>query len=56
MAHFFPAEAEQFRRTAAEIAESALWAGIHFRSDIVAGTAIGRGVAQLLLDSTKQDA
>ena len=50
MARSFPAEAEPFRRTAEQIGESALWAGIHFRSDIAAGAAIGRGVAQLLLD------
>ena len=56
MAHFFPAEAAPFRRTAEEIGESALWAGIHFRSDIAAGTAIGRGVAQLLLDRIGGDA
>ena len=56
MAHAFPAEAAPFRRTAAEIGESALWAGIHFRSDIAAGAAAGRGVAQLLLDRIRADA
>ena len=56
MAHFFPRDAEQFRGTAAQVAESALWAGIHFRSDLVAGSEIGRGVSELVLDRVKHDA
>ena len=56
LAHFFPGDAETLRGTAAQIAESALWAGIHFRSDLTAGTALGRGVARLLLDRIKDDA
>jgi membrane-associated phospholipid phosphatase len=56
LAHFFPRDAAPLRGAAEQIAESALWAGIHFRSDLVAGTALGRGIAQLLLDRIKADA
>jgi len=56
LAHFFPQDAEALRGTGAQIAESALWAGIHFRSDLTAGTALGRGVADLLLERTEADA
>ena len=56
LATFFPRDAELFRQTAAQIAESALWAGIHFRHDLVAGSDIGRGVARLVLDRIKDDA
>lgn len=50
LAHFFPRDADLLRRTAEQVSESALWAGIHFRSDIVAGNATGRSVAQIMLD------
>ena len=56
LAHFFPRDAAQLRATGEQVSESALWAGIHFRSDIVAGNAIGRAVAQLMLDRIKGDA
>jgi hypothetical protein len=55
LAHFFPRDAALFRQLGEEVSESALWAGIHFRSDLVAGNAIGRGVGQLLMDRIKND-
>jgi len=55
MAHFFPRDAEQFRGTAAQVAESALWAGIHFRSDLEAGIAIGESIAHLLIERIRAD-
>jgi membrane-associated phospholipid phosphatase len=56
LAHFFPRDAALFRQQGEEIGESAIWAGIHFRSDVVAGTAMASAVAQMLLDRIKQDA
>jgi hypothetical protein len=54
--HFFPRDAAAWQAAAEQVSESALWAGIHFRSDIVAGNAIGRAVGRLLLDRIKGDA
>ena len=56
LAHFFPRDAALFRQLGEEIGESAVWAGIHFRSDVAAGSAMGQAVARLLLDRIKQDA
>lgn len=46
LAHVFPADAAVFEALAAEAAEARIWAGIHYRSDIVAGRALGRKVAE----------
>jgi len=40
---------------AQEFGESRLWAGIHFRSDIESGFAIGRGVGQKVIERAKAD-
>jgi hypothetical protein len=56
LAHAFPRDAELLRQMGEQVSESAFWAGIHFRSDIVAGGAIGRVVAQLMLERIKNDA
>jgi len=56
LAHYFPRDAALFRQLGEEIGESAVWAGIHFRSDVVAGSAMGRAVARLLLDRVAGDA
>jgi hypothetical protein len=56
LAHFFPRDAAALRQIGEQVSESAIWAGIHFHSDIAAGNAIGRGVARLLLDRIADDA
>jgi len=56
LGHLFPRDAAEFEARANEFAESAIWAGIHFRSDIVAGAASGRAVAQRLIDRMRSDA
>lgn len=56
LAHLFPREADAFLRRANEIAESAIWAGIHFRSDIETGKAMGKQIAALVIDRIKDDA
>ena len=45
----FPAYAEAIRARAAEAYESRIWAGIHFRHEMVAGKDIGVTVAQQVL-------
>jgi membrane-associated phospholipid phosphatase len=51
--HFFPSEAEAIQARADEAAMSRLWAGIHFRSDIETGLALGRSVAQRVIERTE---
>jgi membrane-associated phospholipid phosphatase len=46
LGHLFPRDAGLFEALAAEASESRLWAGIHFRSDLAAGRALGRAVAE----------
>jgi membrane-associated phospholipid phosphatase len=46
IAHHFPASGETMRARVSEALESRIWAGIHFRHELVAGKAIGLAVAQ----------
>ncbi len=55
MAYLFPQDAEMFRWAGEEFGETRLWAGIHFRSDIEAGFAIGRTVAAKVIERAKGD-
>jgi membrane-associated phospholipid phosphatase len=50
LAHLFPRDAEAFEALASESSESRLWAGIHFRSDLAAGRALGRAVAERVIE------
>lgn len=49
LAQLFPSDAAMFDAIAAEAAEARVWAGIHFRSDIVAGRELGRRVAERVM-------
>jgi PAP2 superfamily len=55
LAHLFPREAARYASWAREFGDSRLWAGIHFRSDIEAGYAIGRGVAEKVIERARTD-
>jgi len=55
LAHLFPRDAEAIRAVADIFLESRLWAGIHFRSDIEAGEAIGQAVAQKVIERAQTD-
>jgi hypothetical protein len=55
LGHLFPREAARYKAWAQEFGESRLWAGIHFRSDIEAGYAIGRNVGQKVIERAKAD-
>ncbi len=49
LAAVFPRDAQKIQGHAKEASESRLWAGIHYRIDLEAGTAIGRQVGEKVL-------
>ena len=51
----FPPDAGDFTKIAEEESWSRLWAGIHFRSDIEAGRALGRSVGQAVVEHAASD-
>jgi hypothetical protein len=53
--YLFPHDAIALNALGNEAGESRLWAGIHFRSDIDTGLALGRAVANLVIDRAKKD-
>jgi membrane-associated phospholipid phosphatase len=55
LAYLFPRDAEAIRKLAAEAADSRLWAGIHFRSDLDVGLSQGRQAAALIIDWANND-
>ncbi len=55
LAYLFPRDAEFIRSFALESALSRIWAGIHFRSDIDAGLATSKQVADLIIGRAKTD-
>jgi membrane-associated phospholipid phosphatase len=55
MAYAFPREANAIRARATEAGNSRLWAGIHFRSDLDAGLALGRSVGHLVIERAQAD-
>jgi hypothetical protein len=55
LGYLFPRDAAALSALAEEAAESRVWAGIHYRSDIVAGKALGRAVAEKVIARAQQD-
>ena len=55
LGHLFPTAAAQVTALADEAGESRLWAGIHFRSDIDAGLALGEEVAGAVIAHAMND-
>ncbi len=55
LAYLFPRDAEFFKRLAEEAGESRLWAGIHYRSDLVSGFAQADAVARLIIELAEND-
>jgi membrane-associated phospholipid phosphatase len=49
LARLFPSEAEAFLALGRQAADARMWAGIHYRSDIEAGQALGQAVADQVL-------
>jgi membrane-associated phospholipid phosphatase len=55
MAHLFPRDAASITDRADINALSRLWAGIHYRTDIVAGLKLGRDVAAAIIEAAAND-
>lgn len=55
LSYLFPRDAAALDALAADAAESRVWAGIHYRSDVVAGRALGRSVAQKVIERARTD-
>lgn len=55
LGYLFPNEAKFIMGKADEAGQSRIWAGIHYRSDVVAGNKLGIQVADLVIDRAKKD-
>ena len=55
LAYLFPRDAASINAQADELANSRLWAGIHYRSDIDAGLKLGRDVAAAVVKRANAD-
>jgi membrane-associated phospholipid phosphatase len=55
LGYLFPRDAHYFLSRAKENAATRLWAGIHFRSDVVAGVAMGQEVGRAVIEYAKDD-
>jgi hypothetical protein len=54
LAHFFPSDAAYLQEKAEEASLYPFWAGIHFRRDCEEGLALGRAVAELVLEQVQK--
>jgi membrane-associated phospholipid phosphatase len=55
LGYLFPRDAEAFMELAERAAESRIWAGIHYRSDIVAGRQLAIAVADKIIERAIHD-
>lgn len=55
LAYLFPRDSQEFASLVAEIGESRIWAGLHFRSDIVAGETLAQKVADKAIQYAQND-
>lgn len=55
LAYLFPRDARALNALADEAGESRIWAGIHFRSDVTTGLALGRAVAAKVTGRARGD-
>ena len=55
LGYLFPRDAATLKKLSDEAAESRIWAGIHYRSDVVVGVALGRKVAEKIIERTRSD-
>ena len=53
LGHLFPGDAATMAALAEQAGESRIWAGIHYRSDIVAGTELARAVARKAIERAR---
>jgi membrane-associated phospholipid phosphatase len=55
LGYLFSRDTATLATLAEEANESRIWAGIHYRSDTIAGAALGRAVANKVIDRAKKD-
>ena len=55
LSYLFPRDAQTLNALADEAAQSRIWAGIHFPTDVRVGLALGRSVAQKVIDLAQGD-
>jgi hypothetical protein len=55
LGYLFPRDAATLKKLSDEAAESRIWAGIHYRSDVVTGVALGRKVAEKIIERARSD-
>jgi membrane-associated phospholipid phosphatase len=55
LGYLFPRDAEAFAALGERAAESRIWAGIHYRSDIIAGRQLALAVADKMIERAKHD-
>jgi membrane-associated phospholipid phosphatase len=55
LAHLFPADAAYFHDKAVEMANSRVWGGVHFRSDVDAAMKLGQSVGELVVARARAD-
>jgi len=55
LSYLYPQDADRFNTLLAESTRSRLLAGVHFRSDVTAGLALGRRVGELVVERARSD-
>jgi PAP2 superfamily len=55
LSYLFPSEATRFAALGQQAGESRIWAGIHYRSDVVAGFELARKVAEAVIERARVD-
>lgn len=55
VSYLFPRAAQTLKALGEQAAQSRMWAGIHFRSDITAGTILGNNVSSKVIERAKSD-
>jgi hypothetical protein len=55
LAYLSPPDAPALAALANQAGEARIWAGVHFRSDVTAGLALGRAVGQRVVQRAQQD-
>jgi hypothetical protein len=55
MSYLFPEHSADFQAIAQDAGESRIWAGIHYRSDIDSGDALGHNVGQKVIELAQND-
>lgn len=55
LSHFFPDDADEYRRRAREAADSRLYGGIHYRFDADVGVAQGKAVGEYAVNRARAD-